>query len=179
MPRRSTRLAATLLDLAAVAMIVPLVGGAVRGAAVRTVPVTAASWGAAVAPAGAAPPGGPLPLPWSGGGPTAEALLDVVATGTVPLAAVALVLETDDPEDSAAVAVTACRGGTWDGATCGGEPLELGDLTASTRLEVALEPGERLGLRAVAPRNVANRTAFALRVVVDRSDAREGRRSSG
>lgn len=177
--RRRGRLAADRLDLVAAALLVPLLGGAVDGAAVRTVTVATVVWGAAPAPAGAAATGGPLALPWSSGGPTADALVDVVVTGDVGIASVDLRLDVSDPGDGPAVTVTACVDGTWDGGTCTGAAVPLGDLTAATTLEVALEPGGRVALRAEARRNVANRTTFTLTVAVPRSAVRPGAPRSG
>ena len=179
MGRRRGRLTADLLDLVAVALLVPLLGGAVDGAAVRGLAVTSASWAAAAAPAGTEPSGGALPLPWSSGGPTAEAFVDVVATGTLPLASIDLRLEAAGPDDPADVTIAACRGGVWDAATCTGEEEALGALGTTTVVAVALAPGERLALRAAAPRNVANRTTFTLRVEVPRDAVRPGRRTAG
>jgi hypothetical protein len=176
---RRGRLAADLLDLAAVALLVPLLGGAAGAAAVRGLTVTAATWAAAGAPTGDEPASGPLAPPWSLGGSRAEALVDVVATGTLALTAVELRLEADGPDGAGAVTVTACRGGPWDGANCPGATVALGDLTATTTVAVALAPGERLGLRLEADRNVTNRTSFALRVEVPRTAATPGGRTSG
>lgn len=179
MRRRRGRLAADLLDLAAVALLVPLLGGATEAAAVRDLTVTTATWAAAAAPTGDEPPTGPLPPPWSDDGPSAEALVDVVATGTLAVTAVGLRLEADGPDDAGAVTVTACRGGPWDGTTCPGEVVALGDLTTTTTVAVALAPGDRLGLRLEAARNVANRTSFVLRVEVPRAATRAGDRATG
>lgn len=177
--RRRGRRTADLLDLLAVALLVPLLGGAFAAGATRTLPVGTATWAAVAAPAGEAPTGGPLALSWSTGGPRAEALADVVATGTLGTATLALRLEADDPADADAVAVTACVGATWDGPTCGGAPLALGDLATTTTVALALAPGERLALRIEAPRSVANRTGFVLRVEVPRAAARGGAVSAG
>ena len=179
MRRRRGRLAADLLDLVAVALLVPLLGGAAGAAAVRDVAVTAATWAAVAAPSGGGPAAGPLTPPWTSGGSRAEALVDVVATGTLALTSVDLRLEADGPDGAGAVTATACRGGRWDGTTCPGEAVALGDLTATTTVAVALAPGERLGLRLETDRNIANRTMFALRVEVSRATATPGDRTAG
>ena len=174
MGRRPARLAAALLDLVAVALLVPLLGGAVEGTAVRTVDVGTAAWGAAAAVPGEVPPGGALTLPWTSGGPDAAALVDVVVTGDLAVAALTLRLDASDPGDGPAVDVAACVGGTWSGAECAGDVVLLGDLTVATDLAVALDPGGRVALRMAAPRNVANRTTFALTVAVPRTAVRAG-----
>lgn len=174
MRRRAARLAAALLDLAAVALLVPLLGGAVEGSAARTVSVGAAAWGAAAAVTGQGPPGGALVLPWASGGPDAVALVDVVVTGDLAVVALTLRLDAADPDDGPAVDVAACVGGTWSGGSCTGEVVPLGDLTVPTDLAVALDPGGRVALRATARRNVANRTTFALTVAVPRTAVRVG-----
>jgi len=163
---------ADLLDLAAVALLLPLLGGAIGGAAVRTATVTSAVWAAAAAPVGAVPPGGGLPLVWDETGQPATAHADVVATGTLPLGGVVLRLEASSARDVGAATVTACLGGAWDGATCDGQAVLLGTLTDRTPVAVTLAPGARLALRATAPRNAASRTVFTLHVEVPREAAR-------
>lgn len=178
-PPSALRRAADLLLVVAVGLLGPLLGGAVTARAGATLDVGTGTWAAAAAPAGTDPGPGPLALPWSRGGPTAAATVDVVATGTLPIAAVRLRLDASDPADASAVAVAACRGGGWDGSSCAGTPVALGDLTATTELAVVLAPGGRVALRAEAPRAVANRTVFTLRVEVPRSAAPAGARRTG
>ncbi len=100
-------------------------------------------------------------------------------TGDLAVTAVTLRLDASDPDDGPAVAVAACVGGTWDGASCSGDTVPLGDLTAPTTLAVALEPGGQVALRGEAPRNVTSRTTFALSVAVPRTAVRAGAPRTG
>lgn len=166
------RRAADALLLLSVGLLAPLSGGAVTARSTMALDLSSGSWAAVAVPAGAAPTTGPLALPWSQGGPEADAIVDVVATGTLALSGVRLRLDAAGPDPATAVTVTACLGATWEGPDCTGTTAPVGDLSDAAVLAVALDPGERIALRAEAPRPVANRTAFVLRVEVGRTDVR-------
>ena len=136
--------------------------------------MSTATWGAAAAPGGGTPAGGPLLLGWSDGGPTATARVDVVVTGRLAISAVTLQLGTEGRDAAGDATVTACLDGTWDGPDCSGTSADLGDLSTPSRVEVPLGPGDRLPLRIEVPRSVANRTAFTLGVGVGRDAVRAG-----
>lgn len=178
-PPTAARPPAALLDLLAVLLLVPLLGGALSTAARATTAIGTGTWSAAAAVPGEPPPGGGLPVPWSTGGPTAEAFLDVVVTGTLPLSAVTLRLAADGPDGADAVDAVACVDGTWDGAACDGTEVLLGDLTGPTDLAASFLPGGRVALRAEVERNAASRTEFTLHVAVRRDAVRPGAVRSG
>jgi len=166
------RRAADALLLLSVGLLAPLSGGAVTARSTVVLDLSSGSWAAVAVPAGAAPTTGPLALPWSQRGSSADAIVDVVATGTLALSGFRLRLDADGPDPVTAVTVTACLGGTWEGPDCAGTTAPVGDLTGTSVLEVALDPAERIALRAETPRPVANRTTFVLRVEVARTDVR-------
>lgn len=156
-----------------------------RATAGGTVTAGVVVWRAAPAPQGLPHMGGPLTLDWITQGGDAVALFDVANVGDLALSDQRLVLGVDAGAEGSApdpIVLTACDGGVWDpnGTNCPGTLLSLGsDRDAPLATGVALDPGERLSVRATTRRRTAAQTRLTVEVLVGRADVRAATTTSG
>lgn len=175
---RARRLVVVAIIPAVIAATPGVASSALGAVGERSAAATAARWSAVAVPQGAMPSNGPLEMVWGVNAGTAYHYFEVVNTGDITLASIALDAQHSTSGGNSAnrtITLEWCRAGHWIAEThgCSGTLVPLGTTSTSLRttLEATLAPDARLQLRArTSPNNQGNVTVVD--VSVHRSSAR-------